>query len=49
MAILWAASPTCGTGQAMIAGKEVIFSAQSYGPDGVFHQVVVNFDFTSPA
>ena len=30
----------------VIAGKEVIFSAQCYGPDGIFHQVVVNFDFT---
>ena len=30
----------------VITGKEVIFSAQGYGSDSVFHQVVVNFDFT---
>lgn len=32
----------------MITGKEVIFSAQGYGSDGIFDQVIVNFDFAVP-
>jgi hypothetical protein len=32
-------------GRFVITGKEVIFSAQGYGSDGVFDQVIIDFNF----